>query len=152
MLNEQFQLTDYNNFDINKNHKISMKKDIQLVKGSDMYKGFYEQSIVSKIFIRYYQITMFDEHGKRAVRSYLLEGNSSKGACYYSYNIIEIKNFKISEEKLLKFIKILNETQKKSSSSTKMKIMYKYYPSYDLDNTEAPTGDELNQCSSELLT
>ncbi len=73
MLDEYFKTTDVSNMEITPEQKQSINKDIQFVKGKDFYKGFYEKNIVHKVLIRYFQFAIFNEHGKRAVRSYLFE-------------------------------------------------------------------------------
>ena len=147
------------NLDTLFNHKLDLKKSMnemnvepkfEFVKGSDYRKGYYSNNIVSTIYIRYYQIALFTDHtqqtGKRAIRSYLLKGESSKGACFFQYNIINIKDHKISEKKLDNFIKYLD-----NKNDTDIKVKYKFYPVYNFENINPPSGNELNECTSELL-
>ena len=89
MLNEYFKTTDVSNLNITPEQQKSIKKDFEFVKGKDFYKGYYEQNIVHKVSIRYFQLALFDEHDKRAIRSYLFEGtNTQGGACFYNYKIV----------------------------------------------------------------
>jgi len=125
--------------------------DFEIVKGSDMYKGFYEKSIVKTNYIKYYQVATFtDNYKKKTIRSYYLEGKSSKGACFFDYRVIKIKDYRISEENFNKFINFL-DNQIKNNKNSNIKIMYKYYPVYNFTLTAPPTGNEINECVSELL-
>ncbi len=152
MLDEYFKTTDIANMEITPEQKQSIKKDIQFVKGKDFYKGFYEQNIVHKVLIRYFQLAIFNEHGKRAVRSYLFEGrNTQGGACFYDYKILEVKDYQISEEALEKFVNKIKNQPPKATPEGEFKVMFKYYPVYNFDYTNPPEGNELSQCQSELL-
>ena len=73
-IDEYFQTTDYMNLKITPEQNLLVGKNIQFVKGSDFHKGIYEipdQNMVKKIIVRYYQIAIFDEFGKCAIRSFL---------------------------------------------------------------------------------
>ena len=73
-LDEYFKTTDYKNLKITPEQELLVGKNIQLVKGSDFHKGIYEipdRNMVKKIIVRYYQIAIFDEFGKCAIRSFL---------------------------------------------------------------------------------
>ena len=146
-----------------KHQKESVEKHYEFVKGSDYCKGYYDEQVVETTYVRFYQIAMFNDYpkkilesglaftpkdNKRCVRSYLLKGQSSKGACFYQWEVIEIKNHKISEKKLNDFIDFLNSNPNKQSN---LKIKHKFYPVYNFDNTDPPTGNEINECVSELL-
>ena len=88
MLEEFFQTTDVSNMPISQEQKKAIGKDFQFVKGSDFYKGYYQQDVYPKMYVRFFQLGMFDgDDGKRAVRSFLLEGETSKGACFYEYKV-----------------------------------------------------------------
>lgn len=152
MLDEYFKTNDYKNLKITPEQKILIDKDIQLVKGSDFHKGFYDiadKNLVQQISVRYYQFAMFEEYNKCAVRSFLLVGSTSKGACFFDYKIEELKDYSLSKKKINKFIKLLDKEKKKNN--THFKLMYKFYPVYNFNFTNPPTGNDINQCQSELL-
>lgn len=153
-LDEYFKTTDYANLKITPEQSLLIGKDIQLVKGSDFHKSIYEipdNNMVQEITVRYYQIAMFDEYGdgKCAIRSMLLKGTTSKGACFFDYKMIEINDYQLSKRKINKFIKILDKAKQKNNP--KFKTMYKFYPVYNFNFTNPPTGNDINQCQSELL-
>jgi hypothetical protein len=150
-MDDYFKTTDIANIKITPEQKNLIGKDIQFVKGSDFYKGYYEENLVHKINIRYFQLAIFDEHGKRAVRSYLFEGTNSKGACFYDYKIIEIKNYRISAKDLDKFVEKIQNQKSQNNNGVEFKVMFKWYPVYNFDYTNPPEGNELSQCQSELL-
>lgn len=150
MLDEFF--TTSNNLKMSSEQEIRSNKNIQFVKGSDLYKSYYEQPDkhnINNTNVRYYQIAIFDEFDKHIVRSFLFKGTTSKGACFYDYKIIELKDYKLSKNKLDKFVKILNK--QKQNNTTDFKIMYKHYPVYNFDYTNPPTGNDISECMSELL-
>jgi hypothetical protein len=152
MLDEYFKTTDYKNLKITPEQGLLVGKDIQLVKGSDFHKSFYEQpdkNLIHKNLVRYYQIAIFDENEKCAIRSFLFEGTTSKGACFFDYKIKELKDYRLSKEKINNFIKYLDKEKKKNN--TKFKLMYKFHPVYDFVYTNPPTGNDINECMSELL-
>jgi hypothetical protein len=141
--------------------KESIEKHYEFVKGSDFCKNYYNETVVTTKYVRFYQIAMFNDYpekflgsgitmtpknGKRCIRSILLKGKSSKGACFYEWSVIEIVNRKISEKKVNEFIEHI-----KSNRNNNIKIQHKFYPVYNFDNTELPTGNEINECVSELL-
>lgn len=150
MFDEYFKTTDYEKLKNNNKHKLSSNRDIQLVKGSDFHKNFYDlpdKNLIENILVRYYQIAMFDEFDKCSIRSFLFSGTSSKGACFFDYKIIELKDYKLSKDYIDVFVKHLDKLKNKS----KIKIMYKFHPVYNFDFTNPPTGEDINQCQSELL-
>ena len=152
MLDEYFKTTDYNNLKITPEQGLLAGKDIQLVKGSDFHKSYYntpDKNIIQNINVRYYQIAIFDELGKCAIRSFLFKGITSKGACFFDYKIIEIKDYQLSKDKIDKFVKYLDN--EKSKNNKKFKLIYKFHPVYNFNFTNPPTGNDINQCQSELL-
>lgn len=152
MFDEYFKTTDYKNLKITPEQSLLIGKDIQLVKGSDYHKNYYnnpDKNLVKNINVRYYQIAMFDEFGKCAIRSFLFSGKSSKGACFYDYKILELKDYKLAKNKIEKFTKYLDK--KKLTNNQEFKIMYKFHPVYNFDYTNPPTGNDIHQCQSELL-
>jgi hypothetical protein len=152
MLDEYFKTTDYKNLKITPEQDLMAGKQIQLVKGSDFHKGFYEtpdKNVVQNILVRYYQISMFDEFGKCAIRSFLFKGQTTKGSCFYDYKIIELKDKLLSKNKIDQFVKYLDKEKTKNNSN--FKLMYKFYPVYNFNFTNPPTGNDINQCQSELL-
>lgn len=153
-LDEYFKTTDYGNLKITPEQGLLVGKDIQLVKGSDFHKCIYDipdSKLVKEITVRYYQIAMFDENGdgKCAIRSMLFKGTSSQGACFFDYKMVEISDYKLSKRKIDKFVKFLDKEKQKTNS--KYKIMYKFYPVYNFNYTNPPTGNDISQCQSELL-
>lgn len=153
-LDEYFKTTDYTNLKITPEQGLLVGKDIQLVKGSDFHKSIYEipdSNLVQEISVRYYQIAMFDEFGdgKYAIRSMLLKGTTSKGACFFDYKMVKIKDYQLSKRKIDKFVKVLDK--EKNRTNSKFKLMYKFYPVYNFNFTNPPTGNEISQCQSELL-
>lgn len=151
-LDEYFKTTNLDNINITPDQKKAIDKNYHFVQGKDFYKGFYEENIVHKILIRYFQIAIFNDHDKRAIRSYLFEGKSTDGgSCIYNYKILEIKDYNISEEALDKFIKKIQNIPSKATPEGEFKVMFKYYPVYNFDYTNPPEGNELSQCQSELL-
>ena len=151
-LDEYFKTTDYKNLKITPEQGLLVGKDIQLVKGSDFHKTIYDipdVNLVREITVRYYQIAMFDQYGKYAIRSFLFKGSTSQGACFFDYKMVEIKDYQLSKRKVDKFVNFLDKEKKKNNS--KFKLMYKFYPVYDFNFTNPPTGNEISQCQSELL-
>jgi hypothetical protein len=151
-LDEYFKTTEYTNLKITPEQGLLIGKDIQLVKGSDFHKTIYDipdSNLVQEISVRYYQIAMFDEFGKCAIRSMLFKGATSKGACFFDYKMVEINDYQLSKRKIDKFVRILDKEKKKNN--LKFKLMYKFYPVYNFNFTNPPTGNDINQCQSELL-
>lgn len=130
-----------------------MSEQYEFIKGSDFYPNFYDQTITKEIYIRFYQITLFNNQDKRLIRSFLIKGKTSEGACLYDYKIMDVKIHKISERKLNKFINYLTNIlpKQRNNKDNDIKIKYKFYPAYDFVNTPPPNGNEINECVSELL-
>jgi hypothetical protein len=148
---------------LSKNQKESLDTQFEFVKGSDFRKGYYDENIIESSYVRFYQIALFNDYSKkvlnsgialvppnpkRCIRSFLLKGKSAKGACFFDWEVLEVKNYKISEKKLNTFIEYLS---KGTDFKTNIKTQHKFYPVYNFDYTEPPSGDEINQCVSELL-
>lgn len=151
-LDNYFTTTDYKNLKITPEQDLLVNKDIQLVKGCDFHKCIYDipdKNYIQEITVRYYQIAMFDEYGKCAIRSMLFKGSTSKGACFFNYTMVEINDYQLSKNKVDKFVKFLDKEKNKNNS--KFKLMYKFYPVYNFNFTNPPTGNDINQCQSELL-
>ena len=152
MLNEFFTTTDYNNLKVSKDQQNQINKNIEFVKGSDFCKSYYNQAdetIMSEIYIKFYQITMFQEDNYNKIRTFLLKGSSSNGPCFYNYNILKIKENKLTQRELNDFLKFLDEEKKKNNINHK--IMYKFYPVYNFLYTNPPSGNDINECVSELI-
>ena len=163
-----FQTTDYTNFVPNNDQATAIKKNFNFVKGSDLYKGVYDivDADVKNVYVRYYQIAMFSEHedndnysqnennnAKRVIRSYLFKGQSGTGACFYNYKVIQLKNYSINENDVDKFVNAIKKKSKQNyKNNNELKIVFKYYPVYDFTYTAPPTGDEISQCYSQLLS
>jgi hypothetical protein len=157
------QQLDQDKIVLPQNQKESIDNNFEFVKGSDFCKGYYDQTVVETMYVRFYQIALFNDYskkilesgiamvpkdGKRCIRSFLLRGKSSKGACFFDWEILEIKNHKITEKKLNTFIEYLSSNKNKKSN---IRIKHKFYPVYNFDNTDPPAGHEINECVSELL-
>jgi len=123
----------------------------EFIKGSDFYPSFYNENITKEVYIRFYQITLFNIKNKRLIRSFLIKGKTSEGACLYDYKIIEAKIYMISERKLNKFINYITNILPRQKPNNDIKIKYKFYPDYNFDNTPPPNENEINECVSELL-
>jgi hypothetical protein len=147
---------------LQKNQKHSTDNNFVFVKGSDYYNGYYNENIIETKYVRYYQIAMFNDfptkeivkglatiptESNRCIRSFLLKGQSSKGACFFEWRVMEVKDYKIPERKLDKFIKFLN----KNNKNTNLKLQHKFYPVYNFKNIPPPSGNDINECVSELL-
>lgn len=154
---------DHKKIVLPQNQSNSIEKNFEFVKGSDFCKGYYDQTVVETMYVRFYQIALFDDYskkilentiamvptdGKRCIRSFLLRGKSGKGACCFDWEILEIKNHKMSEKKLNTFIEYLSSNKNKKSN---IRIKHKFYPVYNFNDTEPPAGHEINECVSELL-
>jgi hypothetical protein len=63
--------------------------------------------------------------------------------------MVEINEYKLSKRKIDKFVRFLDKEKKKNN--LKFKLMYKFYPVYNFNYTNPPTGNEITQCQSELL-
>jgi hypothetical protein len=159
--NQQF---DKDKIVLPQEQKDSIEKHFEFVKGSDFCKGYYDENTVTTTYVRFYQIAMFNDYsknvlesgialvpknGKRCIKSFLLRGKNAKGACFFDWEIVEIKNHKISEKKLNTFIEYLSLNKNNKSN---IKIKHKFYPVYNFDYTDPPTGNEVNECVSELLS
>ena len=153
-LNDFFKTTNIKNMNMNMEEEQSnrIKKNFDFVKGSDFYKSYYDVKLDTSMKVNYYQISLFEENDKRTIRLYSLLGESSKGTCFYNYKIVYVKDYKVSEEQLNKFVKYLNKKmENKTKDSNHIRITYKYYPVYNFKFTPPPTGNEINECYSELL-
>lgn len=145
---------DFNNTNIDKNQQKAMEPQFEFVKGSDFRKEYYNQNIIETIYVRYYQIALFNDvenqlNNKRCVRSLLLKGETSKGGhCFFNYQIVSVKDYKLSENKINTFIDYLNGLQQNNN----LKIKHKFYPVYNFNNVDPPSGNEINECVSDLLT
>lgn len=148
-MNEYFNNTST----LNVPQECNSGRKIELVDGSKYNKNYYnvmDESVATKAMIRYYQVAMFDEFGKYRIRSMLFEGMGSKGTCFYNYKMVEIKEYDMSLKKRDKFVDYLNEV-KRNNKNLKTKIMYKFYPVYNFQYTNPPNGNELSECTSDLL-
>jgi hypothetical protein len=154
---------DNNKIILPPNQKESSETQFEFVKGSEFCKGYYNETVIDTKYVRFYQIAMFNDYskkilesgiamvpkdGKRCIRSFLLKGQSAKGACFFDWRVLEVKEHKISEKKLNTFIEYLSSNNNKNSN---IKIKHKFYPIYNFENTDPPTGNEINECVSELL-
>lgn len=118
----------------------------EIVKGGEKL-GYYDIKITKDVRVRFFQIAQFDVAGVFAIRSYLFEGNGTNSGCFYEYKLVNMNDYKLTKRELKQFVKTLMD---KKDTPT-YKVMYKYYPVYELTFTNGPSGQELSQCTSELL-
>ena len=107
MLNEYFKTTDYKDLKVTREQGELIGKNIEFVNGSDFHNNYYktpDKNLKDNILVRYYQIASFDEFGKCAIRSFLFKGETSKGACFFDYKIKELKDYKLSKNKIDEFV------------------------------------------------
>jgi len=167
----------------------------QIIKGSEFYPNFNDIDMNEPVNIYFYQLALFSDNkttttnpkickegGIYNVRAYKFKGIGSTGAggssgysnCLYKYDIIDINDYKITKNKLDKFveklekkknsndtvsncnesvnnIKYKNISNNEEKKSLNILYKYKYYPVYNFDNTPPPHGYEINECTSELL-
>lgn len=144
---DYFKTTSYNEIFPDES---DMDNNFTIVKGSDLFKENYDKDINNIIYVKFYQIAIFSNNDMKHIRSYLLKGNSTEGSCFYNYEIKKIKNYKIKNDDLKIIINNIDKNIKKSNNN----IRYKYlqYPVYDFTNTPPPSGNDINECISELLT
>ena len=150
-MNEFFKTTDYNNLPVSDSQNKALGKNIEFVSGSEYHTNIYDIQVASHKFVKYFQLSLFSQDNKRSIRLYSLEGTSPVGGtCLYEYKVLKIKNYSLPDDYFKTFEKELREKNKQNNNS-KIKVMYKYYPVYDFSFTEPPSGDDINQCTSELL-
>jgi hypothetical protein len=119
----------------------------EIVKGCDKL-GYYDVKMIKDVEVRFFQISQFEVKGMISIRSYLFKGTgTSPGGCFYEYSIKEVIDYKLNKKQLKQFEKVL----KNKKDNSNYKIMFKYYPVYELSFTPPPSGQELSQCTSELL-
>jgi len=130
-----------------------MSSDIQFVQSDQVYKNFYDINIVDVIYVRYYQISLYpNSDGKQSIRSILFKGIKNNGISFYDYHIINEKIYLLDKDKIDHFIASINDQQYKNKKElSSIKIIYKFYPVVDIKLQDYPLGDELQQCSSQLL-
>jgi hypothetical protein len=149
MINEFFQTTDYNQLPVSKSQKESLGKNIQFVNGSDFHTNIYDVKVASHKIVKYFQLGMFSQNYKKAIRVYVLEGTSPVGGtCLYEYKILKMKDYFLNDEYFEQFEKNIKKSINKNDD---IKIMFKYYPVYNFKFTEPPSGNDITQCISELL-
>jgi hypothetical protein len=130
--------------------KYNSDNDLILVKGDDLYKDC-SININKTVFVQFYQISIFLTEQKHSIRVYYLKGITGNGACFYDYQISKIKDYKISDSDLKKFIKFLDKKIIEShTEKLNTKYKYLYYPVYNFIDTSPPTGNEINECVTEL--
>lgn len=127
-------------------------KDIQFVPSEQVFKSFYEESIVDVIYLRYYQISYYpNSDGNHSIRSLLFKGIKNNGISFYDYHIINEKIHLLPKEQLDHLIAGINDQKFKSRKQTNdVKVVYKFYPVVDIKLQDYPLGDDLHQCASQL--
>lgn len=155
----------------------------EIIKGSDFFPNIDTLVSNSPVNIYFYQIAQFSDNEKTInpqlnknsniynIRAYKFRGvggpgghGSEYGNCLYSYDIINIKDYKLTKRNVDKFIeKIKIKGDVKGSgagnkyryinkeNNNKTLYKYKFYPVYTFDETPPPQGYEINECTSELL-
>lgn len=163
-MDDYFKTSSFDSLKITPEQSSLAGKNIQLVKGSDYHKSVYDikdKNYSTHNLVRYYQIASFDEFGKCAIRSFLFKGTTSSGACFYDYTMLEIKDYMLAKDLVDNFVNFLNSKiaeiahRKKIGRFKKDKtpqIMYKFYPVYNFNYTNPPTGNDINECQSDLLS
>jgi hypothetical protein len=150
-MNEFFKTTDYNDLPVSESQNKALGKNIEFVSGSEFHTNIYDVKVASHKSVKYFQLALFSQNNKRAIRLYVLEGTSPVGGtCLYEYKVLKIKDYSLPDEYFKKFEKELKE-QNQNNSGSDTKIMLKYYPVYNFSFTEPPSGDDITQCTSELL-
>lgn len=150
-MDEFFKTTDYNNLPVSESQKKSLGKNIQFVSGSEYHTNIYDINVANHSTVKFFQLAMFSQNNQKAIRLYTLEGNNPVGGtCSYEYKVLNVKDFTLDNSYFDKFEKSLKE-QNSNNSKNDIKIMLKYYPVYNFDFTEPPNGNDINQCTSELL-
>lgn len=151
-MNEYFETTNYNNLPVSESQNKALGKNIEFVSGSEFHTNIYDIKVASHKSVKYFQLALFSQDNKRSIRLYILEGtNPVSGTCLYEYKVLKIKDYLLSDEYFDKFEKRLRE-QKSQNNNPDIKIMLKYYPVYDFNFTDPPSGDDITQCISELLS
>lgn len=150
-MDEYFKTTDFNNLPTSKSQNNALAKNIQFVNGSDFHTNIYDINHVQHKLVKFFQLGMFSQNDKKAIRMYILQGTAPVGgSCLYEYKVTKIKDYSLNNENYSKFEKELIEKNAINSKSD-IKIMFKYYPVYNFDFTSPPSGNDINQCTSELL-
>jgi hypothetical protein len=156
----------------------------QIIKGSDFFPSIDTLVDNSPVNIYFYQIAQFSDNENNKnfqlsknsniynIRAYKFKGiggsNQGYGNCMYSYDIIDINNYKLSKRNVDKFvekIKIKGDVEGAKTGlgtgnkykhvhnkdNNKTLYKYKFYPVYNFNETAPPQGYEINECTSELL-
>jgi hypothetical protein len=120
-----------------------MNNKYEIVKGSE----FIDTQKTPELTIKYFQIAEYKNTNQNYnIRMYIFKSSSCMGVgC--EYKIMDVKNYELDKYDLKIFKKVL-----KNSKNTKdLKIMYKIYPYINFDMVLPPSGNDLSQCTSELL-
>lgn len=148
-MDEFFKTTNYNNLPVSESQKRGLGKNIQFVNGSDFHTNIYDVKVDKHKIVKFFQLGMFSQDNKKAVRLYILEGTSPVGGtCLYEYKILKVKDYFLDDDYFEKFEKNIKNSQNKHDD---VKIMFKYYPVYNFKFTAPPSGGDITQCVSELL-
>jgi hypothetical protein len=153
----------------------------QIIKGSDFFPSIDTLTENKPVNIYFYQIAQFSDNENNTspqlskssniynIRAYKFRGvggpSSGYGNCMYSYDIIDINDYKLSKRNVDKFvekIKIKGEVEgagagtgykyvNKNKKNNTTLYKYKFYPVYNFNETPPPQGYEINECTSELL-
>lgn len=152
----------------------------QIIKGSEFYPSI--DTIVNNkpINIYFYQIAQFSNNENNLypqlsknsnvynIRAYKFRGAGGSGYsnCLYTYDIIDIHDYKLTKRNVDKFVEKIKDrtnvegtglmTGNKYKHINKENVIttlykYKYYPVYNFNETPPPQGYEINECMSELL-
>lgn len=148
-MSDFFKTTDYNKLPVSESQTRALGKNIQFINGSDFHTNIYDVKVASHEIVKYFQFGLFSQDYKKAIRLYILEGTAPVGGtCIYEYKILKIKDFLLNKEYFEKFEQNIKNSLNKNN---KVKIMFKYYPVYNFKFTAPPSGNDITQCTSELL-
>lgn len=120
-----------------------MNNKYEIVKGSQ----FIDAQKIPELTIKYFQIAEYKNNNQNYnIRMYIFKSSSCMGVgC--EYKIMDVKNYELDKYDLKIFKKVL----KNSKNTNDFKIMYKIYPYINFDMVLPPSGNDLSQCTSELL-
>jgi hypothetical protein len=159
----------------------------QIIKGSDFFPSIDTLTENKPVNIYFYQIAQFSDNENNTssqlskssniynIRAYKFKGvggsNQGYGNCMYSYDIIDINDYKLSKRNVDKFVekikikgdvegakigsgtgyKYVNKNKNNNNNNSTTLYKYKFYPVYNFNETPPPQGYEINECTSELL-
>jgi len=120
-----------------------MDNKYEIVKGSE----FNDTPKIPEIIIKFFQIAAYENSNKQYnIKMYVFKYSVCMGVgC--EYRILNVMNYSLDKYDL----RIFKKTLKHSKNTDTLKIMYKIYPYINFDGVLPPSGNDLSQCTSELL-